>query len=95
VELWARALHDEDVARRRTALDRRWRSTIVDVVRAGQRQGVFASSVEPFDFALELAALIDGLALQVVLEDPEVDGERMRRLSLDMAQHRLAFTLET
>lgn len=94
VELWARALHDTNVARRRAALDRRWRSTIVDVVRAGQREGVFTSNVEPFDFALELAALIDGLALQVVLGDPEVDGERMRRLSLDMAMHHLAFTLD-
>ncbi|HSK90906.1 MAG TPA: TetR/AcrR family transcriptional regulator [Euzebyales bacterium] len=93
IELWARALHDDEVARKRAALDRRWRSTIADVVRAGQRQGVFAD-VDPFDFALELAALMDGLALQVVLDDTEVDSELMRRLSLGLAIRRLQFQLD-
>ena len=93
VELWARALHDDEVARKRAALDRRWRSTIADIVRTGQRHGVFAA-VETYDFALELAALMDGLALQVVLDDTEVDGDCMRRLSLGLAMHRLEFQLD-
>lgn len=94
LELWARALHDTEVARRRANLDRRWRSTIADIVRAGQRRGVFADAVEPQDFALELAALMDGLALQVALDDTEVDGEHMRRLSLSLAMGRLDFQLD-
>jgi AcrR family transcriptional regulator len=93
LELWARALHDDEVARRRAALDRRWRSTIADIIRAGQRRGVFAD-VDPYDAALELAALMDGLAVQVMLDDPEVDGARMRELSLGLAQRRLAFELD-
>jgi AcrR family transcriptional regulator len=90
LELWARSLHDADVTRKRAALDRRWRSTIADVVRTGQRQGVFAD-VDPVDFALELAALMDGLAVQVVLKDSEVDGDRMRKVLLDLAMRRLEF----
>lgn len=92
LELWARALHDDMAARKRAALDRRWRTTIADVVRAGQRQGVFAD-VDPLEFAIEFAALMDGLALQVVLDDTEFDGERMRRMLLDHAMLRLQFTL--
>jgi len=93
LELWARALHDEDVARKRAALDRRWRSTIADIVRTGQRRGVFVQ-IDPQDFALELAALMDGLAVQVMLDDPEVDGARMRALSLGLAKRRLGFELD-
>ena len=93
LELWARSLHDAEVGRKRAALDRRWRSTIADVVRMGQRQGVFAD-VNPVDFALELAALMDGLAVQVVLDDTEVDRGRMRRILLGQAMHRLEFTLD-
>jgi AcrR family transcriptional regulator len=93
LELWARALHDDAAARKRAALDRRWRTTIADVVRAGQRRGVFAG-VEPLEFAIEFAALMDGLALQVVLDDTEFDGERMRQVLLNHSMRRLEFTLE-
>jgi AcrR family transcriptional regulator len=93
LELWARSLHDDAVGRKRAALDRRWRSTIADVVRTGQRQGVFAA-VDPVDFALELAALMDGLAVQVVLDDTEVDSDRMRRILLGLAMRRLEFELD-
>lgn len=94
VELWARALHDPDVARRRAALDRRWRSTIADVVRTGQRRGVFAAEVDAHEFALELAALMDGLALQVALADTDVDGAHMLQLSLAYTMRRLDFSLD-
>lgn len=93
LELWARSLHDPVVARKRAALDRRWRSTIADVVRTGQRRGVFAD-IDPADFALELAALMDGLAVQVVLDDTEVSRDRMRRILLDQAMRRLEFELD-
>lgn len=92
VELWARALHDPEVARRRAALDRRWRSTIADVVRTGQHREVFTREIDPQDFALELAALMDGLALQVALDDTEVDGAHMLHMSLAFATRRLDFS---
>jgi AcrR family transcriptional regulator len=93
LELWARALHDDVAARKRAALDRRWRATIADIVREGQRRGVFAN-VDPHDFAIEFAALMDGLALQVVLDDTEFDGERMRTMLLSQAMLRLEFSLD-
>src|SRR4029453_10325962 len=66
LDLWARAPRDPDVARDRAAMDRRWRTTIAEIVREGQAMGEFAA-VDADAFALRLGALIDGLAIQVVL----------------------------
>ena len=88
IELWSRGLRDQEVAKKRSALDRRWRWTIADIVRTGQRNGEFGT-VDADDFALRLASLIDGLALQVVLEDEEVTAERMHSVCLDFAKHEL------
>ena len=82
LDLWARAPRDPDVARDRAAMDRRWRATIGEIVRAGQATGEFAA-LDADAFALRLGALIDGLAIQVVLHDPEVSRERMFELCMD------------
>jgi AcrR family transcriptional regulator len=90
LDLWARAPRDQDVARDREALDRRWRTTIAEIVRAGQGAGEFAD-LDAEAFALRLAALIDGLAIQVVLHDPEVSRERMFDLCMDTCARELGF----
>jgi len=92
-ELWSRALRDPSVARQREALDRRWRTTIEEIVRDGQRSGEF-ETVDPEDFALTLASLIDGLAIQAILGDPEATPERVRRMCLEMAGRELGFEPE-
>jgi AcrR family transcriptional regulator len=89
-ELWSRALRDPEVARKREALDRRWRDTIADVVREGQRLGEFAD-VDPETFALRLASLLDGLAIQVVLGDPACPPQTVRRVALEAAGRELGF----
>ncbi len=90
IELWSRGLRDPEVARKREALDRRWRRTIADVVRAGQESGEF-EPVDPDDFALRLASMIDGLAIQAVMGDPEAPPERLRRVCMEMAARELGF----
>jgi AcrR family transcriptional regulator len=89
-ELWSRALRDPNVARKREALDRRWRTTIAEIVRDGQRAGEFAE-VDADDFSLRLASLIDGLAIQAILRDPEATPERVREACVDMAGRELGF----
>jgi len=91
LDLWARAPRDPDVARDRAAMDRRWRVTIGEIVRAGQGTGEFAA-VDPDAFALRLGALIDGLAIQVVLHDPEVSRERMFGLCMETCARELGFS---
>jgi AcrR family transcriptional regulator len=93
VELWSRALRDPEAARKREALDRRWRNTIAEVVVEGQRGGEFG----PCDanrFATYLSALMDGLALQVSLRDSQVSSEWMREMCLNAAAQQLGFELE-
>jgi AcrR family transcriptional regulator len=91
LDLWARAPRDPDVARDRAALDQRWRTTITEIVRQGQEAGEF-SPVDLEAFALRLAGLIDGLAVQVVLHDPQVTRERMFDLVMDLASRELGFS---
>ena len=90
IELWARAPRDETVARNRESMDRRWRETIAGVVREGQASGEFGP-VDADDFALRFAALTDGLAIQVALDDPSCDAKRMREVCLRTASVELGF----
>jgi AcrR family transcriptional regulator len=88
MEVWARALRDPQLAATRAELDGRWRDTIAGVVRYGQERGEFGPA-EPDSFAVMLAALLDGLAVQIALEDEDVTAERARELSLALAEREL------
>ncbi len=90
LDLWARAAHKPDVAEDRQTMDRRWRTTIGEIVRQGQAAGEFAP-VDPAAFALRLAALIDGLAILVVLKDPDLTRERMFDLVMETCAGELGF----
>lgn len=90
VELWSRALRNEEAARKREALERRWRNTIAEVVREGQRSGEFGP-YDPERFATYLSALMDGLALQALFRDPAVDGRLVNEMCIDAAARELGF----
>jgi hypothetical protein len=40
-------------------------------------------------FALEFSALLDGLSIQVALEDPEVDSDRAYEIAMGFAEREL------
>lgn len=88
VELWSRSLRNGEAARKREALDRRWRNTIAEVVREGQRGGEFGPA-DPERFATYLSALMDGLALQMLLKDSAVDGAMVNGMCLHAAAREL------
>jgi AcrR family transcriptional regulator len=90
VELWSRALRNDEAARKREALDQRWRTTIAEVVREGQRSGEF-EPCDPERFATYLAALMDGLSLQGLLHDSAVSSELINEMCLDAAAQQLGF----
>ena len=90
LDIWTRAARDPEVARDREVLDRRWRETIAGIVREGQRSGEFGP-VEVADFSLRLGALIDGLAIQVVLGDAEVTADKMFETCMRSAARELGF----
>lgn len=90
LELWARARRDAEVGQHRERLDRHWRQILASTVRQGQKAGEFAK-VDVDSFAVRLAALIDGLAIVVVLGDPEVSAERMFDLCMQTCAGELGF----
>jgi AcrR family transcriptional regulator len=94
IEVWVRALRDPDMAKEREVLDERWRSQIVEIVRAGKESGEFRADTDVDELALRLACLIDGLAIQVVMNDPRVTPERMHRACMEVAAHELGFARE-
>lgn len=93
VEVWVRALRDPEMAKDREALDQRWRNQIAEIIRAGQASGEFTSTVSAEELALRLACLIDGLAIQVVMNDSQVTPERMHRTCMEVAANELGFAL--
>jgi AcrR family transcriptional regulator len=92
MEIWTRALRDRSTRRVRRRLDQRWRAQIAEVIRDGQDAGEFGEA-DPDDVALLLASLIDGLAVQVTLGDPDVPKERMLARVVDVAEKLLATEL--
>jgi len=92
IELWSRAVRDEAAGRKRAALDRRWRMTIADIVREGQRTGEFAD-IDVDSFCMLLASLLDGMVLQHALGDPEAEYELARGICVGLACRYLEFSV--
>lgn len=84
-DLWAQAFRHNEIKAGRVELDARWRAMIVDAVRSGADQ----ANVDPRMFALEFAALLDGLSIQVALEDPEVDSDVAYDIAMRFAEREL------
>ncbi|HEU4528551.1 MAG TPA: TetR/AcrR family transcriptional regulator [Actinomycetota bacterium] len=94
IEVWVRALRDPEMAKDREFLDQRWRGQIADIIRGGQASAEFSSEQTPEELALRLASLIDGLAIQVIMEDSQVTPEHMRGTCIDVAARELGFERE-
>jgi AcrR family transcriptional regulator len=91
IEVWVRALRDVDMARDREVLDQRWRAQIAEIVRGGQASGEFTSTEDAEELALRLAAVIDGLAIQVIMNDTAVSTEHMHETCMAVAARELGF----
>jgi AcrR family transcriptional regulator len=90
--MWERARHDAELGAERARLDALWRGTIIDIVDRGIASGEF-EAIDAEAFAIQLSAMLDGLALQVILDDPKVDAKAMRHLALAFASQTLGTEL--
>ena len=93
MDLWARSVRHAAVGRVRGEFDARWRRVIAGTVADGQAAGDFAD-IDAEEFATALAALLDGLRVQLVLDDPAVDPPTAVRIALGFAADRLGFGRE-
>jgi len=90
LDLWALSPRNAGVAAVRRKFDERWRQAIRTIVLAGQEAGEF-SPVDADDFAVTLSALLDGIAVQIALEDPDVQPSRAYDLAIRFAAGQLGF----
>ncbi len=84
-DLWAQAFRHDEVKAGRVELDARWRSMIADAVKSADLD----ADVDARMFALEFSALLDGLSIQVALEDPEVDSAVAYDVAMRFAEREL------
>ncbi len=94
IEIWVLALRDPSMAKEREVLDRRWRQSIADVIRHGRTSGEFPEGPDPDDIGLVIGALIDGLAVQVLMNDTSLSPERMQQICIEVAGKLIGFALE-
>ncbi len=87
---WEMSRHDPSLAAARARLDEAWRAQIAAIVDEGIASGEFRP-LDSAEFAIQLAAMLDGLAIEVMLGDPTVDADRMR----DLANGFLSLALKT
>jgi AcrR family transcriptional regulator len=92
LDLWALSPRNAGVASVRRKFDERWRQTIETTVLAGQEAGEFTAAVDAAEFAVTLSALLDGMAVQIALEDPDVPPARAYDLAMRYAAGQLGFS---
>ena len=90
LDFWAQAARNADVAGVRQKSDERWRQVIVSLVVTGQEASEFAD-LDPHPFSIFLSALLDGLTVQIALEDPVVDPVSAYELCMLYIADRLGF----
>jgi AcrR family transcriptional regulator len=87
-DLWAQAFRHPAVKKDRAELDHQWRDLLARVVQAGIDDGEIGQ-VDVETFAIMWGSLLDGLVVQVALDDPVVTAERARKVALDVAYKEL------
>jgi AcrR family transcriptional regulator len=91
-ELWSRSLRSPRLREAHARQEQRYRELIAGLVREGRATGDFPAG-KPEEVALVLSALMDGVAVAVVLGDPAFDAERTDRLLRETAERLLGIPL--
>lgn len=94
LDLWALSPRNPGVATVRRKFDERWREAISATVLSGQESGEFTANIDAGEFAVTLSALLDGMAVQIALEDPDVPPAHAYDLAMRYAAGQLGFTLD-
>jgi AcrR family transcriptional regulator len=90
-DLWAQAFRHPEVKKDRAELDAQWRDLIARIVQEAIDKGEI-EKVHVQEFAVMWASLLDGLVIQVSLDDPVVDVALARRIALEMADKELGLS---
>jgi AcrR family transcriptional regulator len=87
-DLWAQAFRHPEVKKDRAELDAQWRDLIARIV----QEAIDTGEIEKVDvksFAIMWGSLLDGLVIQVSLDDPVVTAPLARKIAFEMADKEL------
>ena len=90
-DLWAQAFRHPEVKKDRADLDAQWRDLIARIVQDGIDHGEI-QKVDVHEFAVMWSSLLDGLVIQVSLDDPVVTPALARRIALELADKELGLS---
>jgi len=90
-DLWAQAFRHPEVKKDRAELDAQWRDLIARIVQDGIDHGEI-QKVDVHEFAVMWSSLLDGLVIQVSLDDPVVTPALARRIALELADKELGLS---
>lgn len=89
LDVWATAFRHDEVGEARIGQDRKWRDLVEGVLRDGQEAGDVAPDLDVPRFALTFTMLLDGIATQVALRDPDIDADLAYDIAIEYAEEKL------
>ncbi len=88
LDVWATAFRHDEVGEARVGQDRKWRDLVEGVLRDGQESGEVGDLDVP-RFALTFTMLLDGIATQVALKDPDISADLAYDIAIEYAEEKL------
>jgi AcrR family transcriptional regulator len=79
LQFWNESVLRPELRERNHEMYEQWRDVVRRMTLRGQRQGVF-KQIDAEEFVTQFAAMLDGLAIQVMAGSPSVSAARMREL---------------
>jgi hypothetical protein len=90
MEFWLEAVHHPEIRPVNEQLYGRWRKVVRDIIVAGQEAGDFRPDGDPRSLTDRFVALMDGLAIQVLLHSHQMSVGRMRQVLDDFVTSALS-----
>ena len=89
LDVWATAFRHEEVGEARAGQDRKWRDLVEGVLRDAQSTGEVPIELDVPRFALTFTMLLDGIATQVALKDPDINAAVAYDIAIEYAEEKL------
>jgi AcrR family transcriptional regulator len=89
LDVWATAFRHSEVAEGRLEQDHKWRELIERILREAIDAGEITLDVDARRFVLTFTTLLDGLATQVALRDPDVTPALAYDIAIEYAEQQL------
>jgi len=90
LEYYRAAAHDEELAEDMREVTRRWLGLLTECVSDGAKAGIFRLDATPYEVALELLGVLDGLGIRLAIEHPPEDAA-LAITVLERAARRMLF----